>query len=92
MEDEDKLTLLVLNKMRGTLSARLKREYQVERTRNGNTETVNVEIFDKGEDANTEERFYCIATAGRAREKSNSCSEIRSAIALAFLGLDNQAR
>ncbi|MGO9452352.1 MAG: hypothetical protein ACLQDV_15115 [Candidatus Binataceae bacterium] len=92
MEDEDKLTLLVLNKMQGTLSARLKREYRVERVRNGNPETVNVEIFDKGEDANPEARFYCVATVGRAREKSNSCSEIRSAIALAFLGLDSQAR
>lgn len=92
MEDEDKLTLLVLNKMQGTLSARLKREYRVERMRNGNTETVNLEIFDKGEDTNPEERFYCVATVGRAREKSNSCAEIRSAIALAFLGLDNQAR
>jgi hypothetical protein len=91
MEDEDKLTLLVLNKMPGTLSARLKREYQVERMRNGNPEIVSVEIFDKGEDAN-QERFYCVATVGRAREKSNSCPEIRSAIALAFLGLDNQAR
>jgi len=30
MEDEDKLTLLVLNKVQGALSARLKREYQVE--------------------------------------------------------------
>jgi hypothetical protein len=59
---------------------------------NGNPEIVTVEIFDKGEDAKPEERFYCIATVGRAREKSNSCAEIRSAIALAFLGLDNQAR
>jgi hypothetical protein len=58
----------------------------------GNPETVNVEIFDMGEDANPEKRFYCVATVGRAREKSNSCAEIRSAIALAFLGLDNQAR
>jgi hypothetical protein len=92
MEDEDKLTLLVLNRMPGTLSARLKREYQIEHMRNGNPEIVTVEIFDKGEDANPEERFYCVASVGRAREKSNSCSEIRSAIVLAFLGLDNQAR
>jgi hypothetical protein len=92
MEDEDKLTLLLLNKMPGTLSARLKREYQVERIWNGSPEIVNVEIFDKGEDADPEKRFYCIATVGRAREKSNSCAEIRPAIDLAFLGLDNQAR
>lgn len=92
MDDEDKLNLLVLNKMRGILSARLKREYRVERMRNGNPETVNVEIFDNGEDADPKKRFYCVATVGRAREKSNSCAEIRSAIASAFLGLDNQAR
>jgi hypothetical protein len=92
MEDEDKLTLLLLNKMQGTLSARLKREYRVERMRNGNPETVHVEVFDKGEDADPEKRFYCVATVGRAREKSNLCAEIRSAIALAFLGLDSQAR
>jgi len=89
MEDEEKLALLVLRKMQGTLNARLKREYQVERMRNGSPETVNVEIFDNGENSNPDKRFYCIATTGQAREKSNSCSEIRSAIALAFLGLDN---
>jgi hypothetical protein len=59
---------------------------------NGNPEIVNVTIFDKGENANPEERFYCVAAVGRAREKSNSCAEIRSAIALAILGLDSQAR
>jgi hypothetical protein len=73
MEDEDKLTLLVLCKMQGTVSARLKREYQVERMRNGSPEIVNVEIFDNGEDSNPDKRFYCVATVGQAREKSNSC-------------------
>lgn len=92
MEDEDKLTLLVLNKLPGTLSARLRREYQVERTWNGSPETVDAEIFDMGEDAGPEKRFYCIATVGQAKAKSNSCAEIRSATALAFLALDNQAR
>lgn len=92
MEDEEKLALLVLRKIPGTLNARLKREYQVERTRNGSPETVNVEIFDNGEDSNPDKRFCCIVTAGQARAKSNPCPEIRSAIALAFLGLDNQAR
>jgi len=55
MKDEDKLTLLVLNKMQGTLSARLKREYQVERMRNGHPEIVTVEIFDKRRRCRTRE-------------------------------------